>query len=204
MQIIRLEEAAEKELLFEMVNIKSYRTGLPYDLWLDSEGSARKTQHNLPRVKVNVDGNLIPIQLTEEPIIPSSVKGVTDFRHKSIVLRYLKAYRDILLAHFNNSIDDADVIALLGPLTKAKEKTELLSDLMITTPQCVATFRYNVDELLYEIELTNKGQLIAVAYELNLSDVISKIDEWKQEFNIISIVDEDKLVPEVKLSYEDA
>ena len=198
-EILTLEEAMKNELLFEMVNVRSRRTGLPYDLWLDSSGSQRETQHNMPRIKVNVDGNLIPVEISDNPKIPSSVKLTKDIPHKMIVLRYVQAYKDILLAHFNNKIDDKDALDLLGPLSKAKEHCLRLDDLVVTTPKCVAKFRYNTDELLYEIEIYQEDRLLAVAYVMNLYEVISKIEEFKEEFNIVEIVDEDKLVAEVKL-----
>ena len=31
-----------EKLLYEMANVKSFDTGLPYDLWIDSMGADRK------------------------------------------------------------------------------------------------------------------------------------------------------------------
>ena len=198
--VITLQEAVENDLLFEMVNIKARRTGLPYDLWIDSDGKQRTNKHNAPRVKVNVDGNLIPIVIGETTDVPSNLKGISDFKHKTIVLKYIQAYKNILLAHFNNQIDDKDAVNLLGPLTKSNEANKNLEGLLITTPQCVATFNYNTDELLYEIELTDEhDNLLAVAYVIHLHEVISKIAEWQEEFNIVKIIDKDNLLPETKL-----
>ena len=199
-EIITLEEAMKNDLLFEMVNIRSRRTGLPYDLWLDSSGLNRSTQHNMPRLKVNVDGNLIPVEISDNPKIPASVNISKKIPNKELVLRYVEAYKDILLAHFNNEIDDKDALDLLGPLSKAKEQSLKLSDLVITTPQCVAKFHYNIEELLYEVEVYHENRLLAVSYVMTIADVISKIDEFKKEFNIVEVIDEDQVIPEITIT----
>ena len=55
--------------LTEMANLSSDRTGLPYDIWLDSSGNGRNTSHNLPRLKIDIEGDKIPVSISKEPKI---------------------------------------------------------------------------------------------------------------------------------------
>lgn len=77
-----------EQYLLEMANVKSTDTGLPYDIWIDSLGKDRDVEHNIPRIKVNVNGKYIPIEISDEPDIPESVKkmGIVDFDKKSLII----------------------------------------------------------------------------------------------------------------------
>ena len=57
------------QVLNEMPNLTRKQTGLPYAIWLDSAGDDRDVGHNVPRLKVNVDGNRVPISITDNPKI---------------------------------------------------------------------------------------------------------------------------------------
>ena len=50
-------------------NLHKSRTGLPYDLWVDKAGNERQVQHNKPRLKIKVNGELIPVSIEAEPRI---------------------------------------------------------------------------------------------------------------------------------------
>ena len=41
-----------------MARVSKKDTNLPYDLWIDGEGSERQSKHKSPRLKVKVDNNL--------------------------------------------------------------------------------------------------------------------------------------------------
>lgn len=47
--------------LLEMPNLSRKQTGLPYTVWLDFAGDNREVGHNVPRLKVNVDGDRVPV-----------------------------------------------------------------------------------------------------------------------------------------------
>lgn len=53
-------EFIENDLL-EMSNILKRETGLPYNVWIDNSANARNVFHHLPRLKIKVDGEYIPI-----------------------------------------------------------------------------------------------------------------------------------------------
>ena len=52
-----------------MANVSKDDTDLPYDLWIDSDGKNRKAGHNSPRLKVDVDGDIIPVSIINDPQI---------------------------------------------------------------------------------------------------------------------------------------
>lgn len=98
----KINEKLNRELehpAYEMANVSKEDTGLPYDLWIDSIGVDRKGKHSSPRLKVQVNGKLIPVLISENPDIPDSLKrkGIKDFPHLSEVKKYIKAYLKVLL-----------------------------------------------------------------------------------------------------------
>ncbi len=96
--------------LQEMANLLKRYTGLPYDIWLDSLGCKRDVPHNLPRLKVVVDGNRIPVSIDEsKPVILVNAK-ISKFKEIS---NWITAKYPILIRHWNKEIDDEEAIALL-------------------------------------------------------------------------------------------
>ena len=77
------------------------RLGLPYDVWVDEAGDSRNNKHNLPRIKIKVDGKLIPIIISDNPRYISR----KEIPHISEVLNWVKLNKDILLSHWNLEID---------------------------------------------------------------------------------------------------
>ena len=55
--------------LFEMANVSKKDTKLPYDIWIDSEGKNRNIAPNYPRLKVDCNGDRIPVSISENPEI---------------------------------------------------------------------------------------------------------------------------------------
>ena len=94
---------------FEMANLETQDAGLPFDIWLDSAGCKRNVPHNTPRIKVNVDGNLIPILFSETDITPTK-----EFRHKNEIIDWINQNREILLKHWNKELTDREVLNLLA------------------------------------------------------------------------------------------
>lgn len=118
-----INEALESELesAYEMANVSKDDTGLPYDFWIDSLGDKRKSHG--PRIKVRVDSKEIPVTISDNPDIPESVRktGVNDFPHLAEIKKYIKAYKNILMAHYHHKISDREALNLLLGFDKAKE-----------------------------------------------------------------------------------
>lgn len=66
MTLIQRRHYEEKHTCFEMANLRKQESGLPYDIWLDSAGCTRNTQHNVMRIKVGVGDELIPVIITSQ------------------------------------------------------------------------------------------------------------------------------------------
>ena len=61
--------------LYEMAKVSKQDTKLPYNLWIDGSEKNRQNTHNMPRIKVDVGHNQIPILIDRDnPDIPESVK----------------------------------------------------------------------------------------------------------------------------------
>ena len=101
---------------YEMANVSKDDTGLPYDFWIDSLGDKRKSHG--PRIKVRVDGKDIPVTISDNPDIPDSVrkKGIEDFPHLAEIKKYIKAYKEVLLAHYRHKITDKQTLILLSTI----------------------------------------------------------------------------------------
>ena len=102
----------EEELLYEMASVSKEDTGLPYKLWLDSAGTNRNTKHNEIRIKVEVDGDRIPVIVDKEnPYISKSVgKTIPNFKE---IQEYIVKYYDVFVKHWNGELTDRHLICLI-------------------------------------------------------------------------------------------
>lgn len=114
---------------YEMANVSKEDTGLPYDFWIDSKGEGR-TSHG-PRIKVRLQGQDVPVTISDEPDIPESVRktGVTDFPHLAEIKKYVRAYKDVLLAHYKHLISDRQALNLLSTLDQSKIQIVKLNEM---------------------------------------------------------------------------
>ena len=90
-------------------NLFKFKTGLPYDLWIDNSGAERQVQHNKPRLKVNVNGERIPVSIEVEPKILVD-KKIPKFGKIS---SWIKNKRPVLMQHWNREINDNEAIKSL-------------------------------------------------------------------------------------------
>lgn len=186
-------KSLNENLLLEMTNIWGNQIGLPYDIWLDPAGKERGNEHTFsPRIKINVDGNLIPMTISDNPDIPESVKkqGVIDFPHISLIKKYIKAYKDVLLAHFLKQISDKDVTQLLKNIKYAdtsKEQLKAILNPRIENGQI--EYRWDDEELLYIIDVLNSdNEIIITDFATNDFELFSKIEELKEVYEIEKVV----------------
>lgn len=96
--------------LYEMANVSKQDTKLPYDLWIDSEGKNRKSSHHIPRLKVDVGDDRIPVSISDNPSILVDKK----IKKFSEVSKYIVKYKDILVKHWNKEITDREALNELG------------------------------------------------------------------------------------------
>ena len=105
----------EEELLYEMASVSKEDTGLPYKLWLDSAGTNRNTKHNEIRIKVEVDGDRIPVIVDKEnPYISKSVgKTIPNFKE---IQEYIVKYYDVFVKHWNGELTDRQALNMLNKM----------------------------------------------------------------------------------------
>lgn len=185
-----------EQILFEMANIKSNRTGLNYDIWIDSMGFRRGNEHSYhPRIKVQIDNNLIPIDITDDPQVPESVLKVLgdEFeRHLPQVKKWIKEYKEILLAHYYGKIDDTQAGNLLSTIGKAAASIEKMHQLLDRANIKVAEFYWDSFQLLYVVNLKN-----------SLNEIIDTIfaatpKKLNEELNILKLENKDLKIIEIK------
>ena len=100
---------------FEMANLKAWRSGLRYDVWLDSNGSERKNKHNNPRVKVKVPDRRGYIPIVLYPDGHAEVdKHAKDFRYSNEFIKWVEDNAEIIRSHFVEEIDDLEVLQRLS------------------------------------------------------------------------------------------
>lgn len=170
----------------EMANVSPDITGIPYALWVDCLGNERNTNHNEPRIKVEVEKHkYIPIIISDNPDIPESVKkkGVTDFRGLQLVKKYVKNYKDIFLAHYNRKINDSQLLACLGALNEYKQAEEKLKNFISPKNNVIINYHWDEKEMLFEVEAVSDSTILATAFAMNEGDLFSIIENYKKRFN---------------------
>lgn len=158
-----------EELLLEMANLSHKRTGLPYDIWIDSEGVNRKNTHYGPRIKIKVDDRFIPFEISDDPDIPESVKktGLVDFPHKNKIREYVSAYKKVLLAHYYKQIDDTEALNLLKTIKYAPEAEKQLELYTELWPNLRIEFNWDNQECLYVINVISDNGVIETVYAMD-------------------------------------
>ena len=108
-ELRRLEKIHSLLMLFEE-NIPKSVTGLPHDIWIDDAGRERQVQHNKPRLKVNVNGDFIPVSIEAEPRILVD-KKIPKFNKVS---KWIQNYGDVLKHHWDGEINSNDFMDYLS------------------------------------------------------------------------------------------
>lgn len=185
-----------EDALFEMANIKAKRTGLPYDLWIDSMGIDRGNEHCYhPRIKIRLEGStFIPIDISDDPKIPDSVLKVAgkDFiNNLPTIKKYIKAYKDVLLAHYYKKIDDTQAGNLLSTIGRASEALDKLNKLLDRQRISKTLFHWDNLQYLYVIDLFNSSN--------ELLDTIYASDSKRlnQELNNLKLIHDNLEIIEV-------
>ena len=110
-------------------NLFKFKTGLPYDLWIDDSGAERQVQHNEPRLKVKVNNDLIPVSIKDTPMILAD-KKIPKFGKVS---SWIKNKRSVLMQYWNKEIDKEKAIKLLY----RKQRVLFTKEIIATTGDSV-------------------------------------------------------------------
>lgn len=186
-------ETLNEDAIFEMTNIQAKRTGLPYDLWINSVGVDRGNEHsNTTRVKIRLEGNaFIPLEISDDPKIPESVLKVAgnDFiNNLPKIKKYIKSYKEILLAHYYKKIDDTQAGNLLSTLGRASDALYKLNKLIDKQRIGKATIYFDNLQLIYVIELFNSSdELLDTIYASDSKRLNIEVNNLKSVYKDIEI-----------------
>lgn len=193
----------DEQYLYEMANVCKADTGLPYDIWIDDLGDKRCLQHDLPRIKVDVNGSLVPVIIDEvEPYIPKDCKS-QNFRGRSKVFDYVRFYSDPLLAQWKGIITRRWLENRLHHLPKRLERMTVANDALCLnvskrfgyrvylyvskrrTSQSRATITVLFNGVVAEIRLFDDCYIVSCSKNYTSSDFwnLSKISDFCREFS---------------------
>lgn len=109
-----IDEEDGSDGIFEMATLSKVKSGLPYDVWIDSTGKDRKVSHSLPRIKVDIgDGKRVPVSIDKVNPKNLSRNPKTEIPKFSVISKWVIKHYDTLLKHWNHEIDDEDALHML-------------------------------------------------------------------------------------------
>jgi hypothetical protein len=102
------------EALFEMANLFSKHTGLPFVVWISYRGGA---QHDV-RVKVSPGPKALPSEMVSVAIRPNVrvVEGEMDAADLTLLTKWIELNHDVLVKYWDGEIDTKDAIDEIRPL----------------------------------------------------------------------------------------
>ena len=109
-EILKLLLESDNKHIDEMANVSKQDTGLPYSIWIDSEGRDRVAPHDIPRIKVDVNGDKIPVTISDTPKILVN-KDIPRFTQ---VASWIIKYKQVLLKHWDKELSDKQALNMLG------------------------------------------------------------------------------------------
>ncbi len=84
-------------------------TGLPYDILLDSLGTEKK-HPGCPRVGVVVDDMVVPVSISEEPVILSGFS----FKGSAEICDWVIQNHIPLRMHWDKILDDLEILTIIS------------------------------------------------------------------------------------------
>ena len=99
-----------KQTRFEMANLRKHESGLPYDIWLDSAGYNRNTPHDVMRIKVSIDNELIPVIIASQ----RDIRPQKHFKRENEIILWASNNYDTLFMHWNSELSDRQALNILA------------------------------------------------------------------------------------------
>lgn len=109
-----LNEYINEDFLFEMANIESKYTGLKNTIWVNTviPGSPAQSKHKKPRIKIEINHELVPFSIEDEPRI--LVKNINiSSKEYNAICEFIKNNKDILLDYNKGNIGTGELIEKL-------------------------------------------------------------------------------------------
>jgi hypothetical protein len=108
------ERQQDSEAPFEMANLFSKHTGLPFVVWISYRGGA---QHDV-RVKVSPGPKALPSEMASVAIRPNVrvVEGEMSASDLSALTQWIALNRDVLIKYWDGDIDTKDALDEIQPV----------------------------------------------------------------------------------------
>jgi hypothetical protein len=105
---------SESDAFFEMANLFSKHTGLPFVVWISYRGGA---QHDV-RVKVSPGPKALPSEMVSVAIRPNVrvVEGQMTGADLAALTKWIELNRDVLVQYWEGEIDTKDALDAIKPL----------------------------------------------------------------------------------------
>lgn len=111
-----------------MASVDKRDSKLPYNIWIDSMESYQTNGCiDSPCIYVEIPwmSEKVPITISIIPKIQHEDVKIPKF---NAVREWIAAYRDVLIAHYFNMINDRQALSLLLSIDKAKESKKILGE----------------------------------------------------------------------------
>lgn len=95
---------------FEMANLRKQESGLPYDIWLDSAGCKRNTHHNVMRIKVGIDSELVSVIIASQ----RDIRPLRHFKRENEIISWASDNYYTLFKHWNCELSDRQALNILA------------------------------------------------------------------------------------------
>ena len=109
---MRFKECEERNL-FEMANVETVDSGLPFSVWIDHNGASRKVKHNLPKIKIGIEHKLLPYLIdNREPKFLTNTASVKKIKSRDVdtLNRWIIENYQVLMDHWNGLISDKEAL----------------------------------------------------------------------------------------------
>jgi len=110
-------ELVEKERIYEMANIRTYKTNLPMVIWIFPKTGNEK---HFARIKVSkiygdkATNDLFPITISDSPCLPDKNIKTGEITKQDLdkVFKFIKLNKDVLMQVWNDEITPDEAIPL--------------------------------------------------------------------------------------------
>ena len=102
---MKFKELYESELITESPNFDTSDTGLPYQIYVSQKP---QVEHNLPRLKININGTLFPISFGKDIkwLTPTSMTPKIKSKELKLIKQFIGKNNKMLLQFWYKEIDE--------------------------------------------------------------------------------------------------
>ena len=133
---------------YEMANIPSRISNLPFSIWLDSAGKNRNNKHNGVRFKAEANGVTITVGFINNKFTTykTTKDNIKKFGHINELKDFAERIRVISQMHWDGDVSDPEIIDIIKYMAKNKTASLLeATDAVIEDPNVVKDIKANIN-----------------------------------------------------------